>query len=370
MSRPVRAATAWAWRFLVLAVATALVFYLVFRFRLVFFPVIVALLLTALLDPTAARLRRRGMPSAPAAAVVFVGGIALVLGVLVLMGSVLASGLEGVTGALSEGIDDVRRWLTDGPLGLGAQQIRDVVDELQQAIVRNRERLTSQALTTAAAALQFMAGALIAIFVTFFFLYDGARIWGWCVRLFPRHVQADVAGAGAAVWQTLVAYVRGTVIVALFDGTFIALALIFIGVPVALSFPLGVIVFFGAFVPLVGAFVTGVVAVFVAFVVEGPLGALLAFGAIVAVQQIEGNILQPFVLGRLVRVHPVAVVLVVTWGTLVAGIAGAIIAVPIAAVANTALSYFAGVSAARHSRTGSGPGQGASPTPQPGTPRP
>ncbi|HEX6577792.1 MAG TPA: AI-2E family transporter, partial [Jiangellaceae bacterium] len=165
----------------------------------------------------------------------------------------------------------------------------------------------------------------------------GDRIWAWLVRLFPRVARPRVDGAGKLAWRTLTQYVRGTVLVALFDGTLITILLLILGVPLAL--PLGVLVFFGAFVPLVGAFVTGALAVLVALVANGLVAALIVLAGIIAIQQLEGHVFQPFVLGRMVRVHPLAVVIAVAVGAYTAGIIGAVVAVPIVAVANTVLTY-------------------------------
>ena len=175
------------------------------------------------------------------------------------------------------------------------------------------------------------------MFTLFFFLHDGERIWRWVVNLFPRRVQTRVQGAGEVAWRTLQGYVRATLAVAFIDFFFITLLLVILQVP--LAFPLGVLVFFGAFVPVVGAFVTGALGVLVALVTQGPIIALIVLAGIVAVQQIESHLLQPLIIGRLVRIHPLAVVLAIAVGALIAGILGAVIAVPVVAVANSVTAY-------------------------------
>jgi predicted PurR-regulated permease PerM len=176
------------------------------------------------------------------------------------------------------------------------------------------------------------------VFATVFFLLDGERIWAWLVSLFPQRSQAGVREAGSRSWAVLTAYVRATVIIAFVDAVAIGIALAILRVPLAL--PLAVLVFFGAFVPIVGAFVTGFVAVVVALAARGPVIALLVLLAIVVIQQVEGHLLQPLLTGRLVRLHPLGVVLAVTAGSVLAGLVGAIVAVPLAAVLTTVLGYY------------------------------
>lgn len=184
---------------------------------------------------------------------------------------------------------------------------------------------------------EFLTGMLLAMFSTLFLLYDGARIWQWTLKLVPAQARPGVAGAGPRAWRTLTAYVRGTVIVALIDAIFIGLGLFFLDVPLAV--PLAVFIFLFAFIPLVGAVTSGALAVVVALVTQGPFTALMVVIVVLAVQQIEGHVLQPFILGRAVRVHPLAVVLSVAAGGMIAGIGGAVVAVPLVAVTNKVVGY-------------------------------
>jgi predicted PurR-regulated permease PerM len=171
------------------------------------------------------------------------------------------------------------------------------------------------------------------------FLYDGERIWAWTVRMFPRGSRARADGAGRQAWSTLTSYIRAQTVVALFDATFITILLFILGVPLAL--PLGVLVFFGAYIPLVGAVVSGALAVLVALVANGLVIALIVLAGIIAVQQLEGNVFAPLVLGRMARIHPLAVIVAITVGVLIAGILGGIVAVPIVAIANSVGKYLA-----------------------------
>ena len=210
-------------------------------------------------------------------------------------------------------------------------------DNLATAVSANQDRLASGAFTAAAVAAELFAGFALVLFATFFFLYDGERIWGWVVRLFPVKAEARVDAAGRRGWRTLVSYTQGTALVALFDGIVTAIGLVALRVQFAV--PLGALVFLGAFVPLVGATIAGILAVLVALATKGLITALLVIALLIGVQQVEGHILQPFLLGRFVRVHPLAIVLAVATGALVAGVIGALIAVPIMAVANTMATY-------------------------------
>ena len=182
-----------------------------------------------------------------------------------------------------------------------------------------------------------MAGFFIVLFSTYFFLSDGDRIWAWLVRLAPRAARERVDSSGRVAWVSLTQFVRATVIVALVDAIGIAMVAAILGLPFVLA--IGVLVFLGAFVPMIGATIAGTVAILVALVDQGPFTALLMLGGVILVQQIEGHILQPFLMGRWVSVHPLAVIVAIGCGVLVAGIAGALIAVPLAATANAVVQH-------------------------------
>jgi predicted PurR-regulated permease PerM len=333
-----RAASEWAWRFLVIAAATLLILYLLVRLRLIIFPVIVALFVTALLAPAVNRLQANGLRRSTATAVVFVGGILLLIGVGVLLGRVFADGLGDITDNVQQAVDDTKKWLAGPPFRIDDQDFQNIGDNIKQSLERNRDRIFSGAIGTATIVGEILTGLVLTLFTTFFFLYDGERIWRWVVSLFPRRAIPHVAESGTRAWATLTGYVRGTILIALVDGVLIALLLVILRVPLAI--PLGVFVFFGAFVPLVGATVTGAVAVLVALVTKGLVTALIVLAGIIGIQQLEGHVLQPFLLGRFVRVHPLAIVLGITAGAVLAGIGGAVIAVPLVAIANAVGKYF------------------------------
>jgi predicted PurR-regulated permease PerM len=358
--QPVRGMAAWSWRFLVIVTAVVVLAYAVWQVRLIVFPVVAALLLAALLVPAVRRLRGWGVHRALAAALVFVGGLIVLVGVFTLLTRLLANQFSDISSNLQGGIDEVRSWLANGPLDLSENQIDEALDNITQAVSDNRDVLAGGAIATATAALEILTGTLLALFTTYFFLYDGERIWRWMVGLFPETAERHVAEAGRRAWRVLTAYVRATLIIAAVDAVGIGLLLGFVGI--TLWVPLAVLVFFGAFVPIVGATVTGAVAVLVALVTNGGVAALIVLIGVIAIQQLEGHILQPLIMGRFVRIHPLGVVLAVGVGGLVAGIWGTVVAVPLAAVLNVVVRYFS--SLYRSS------GQAAAGVPPDGSPEP
>lgn len=336
----VRYAAAWSWRILLITAAVALLGWVAWQLRVVTFPMVVAVLLAALLAPTAARLRSLGWPRGAAAGTVLAGFVVVVVGVLTVVGQQVGGQFGRVADEAGRAITEIQDWLSTGPLQLSQEQVSNLIDQITSAISANQDRLAAGALSTAGAAAEVFAGIAIALFALFFFLFDGRSIWTWCLSLVPRSLRADADAAGQSAFSTLIAYVRSTVLVATFDGVFITIWLLILSVPLAL--PLGVLVFFGAFVPLVGAFVSGALAVLVAFVTQGPIIALLVLAGIVAVQQIEAHLFAPLVMGRMVKVHPLAIVLAISAGAVVFGIIGAIVAVPLVAVVHTISLYVAG----------------------------
>lgn len=333
----VRTAGAWAWRIILFIAAAYLLVRVVGLLRVVVIPVAVALLLAALFEPMAAALRRRGVHRSLAAVLVLVTGLTVVFGGLTLIVRTFISQLDDLSTQVGEGVDQVQGWLAQGPLHLSQTQLDDAVDRLQASITDNQAALTSGALSTAATLGELAAGFFLVLFTLFFYLRDGGQIWAFLCRLLPRAARIPTARAGHYSWHTLVSYVRATVLVALVDAVGIGIGLAVLRVPLAL--PLAALVFLGAFIPVVGAAVTGVVAVLVALVTQGPLSALIILGVVIAVQQVEGHLLQPLIMGRAVALHPLAVILAIATGVVVAGIVGGLVAVPVLAVLNTAVRY-------------------------------
>jgi len=333
----IRATAAWSWRMLVILGGLWVVFFVVIELQLVLVPVAIALLLAGLLQPVASWLRRQGLPRSLAAALVLFGGIAAVVGIITLVVSAVSNGLADLSDSVTEGIDQVRDWLVQGPLSLSQQQLDDLIDAGQSSLVDNRELFTAGALATATTVGHLVTGFFLVLFALFFFLRDGREIWLWLVGLLPRVSREDIDGAGLIAWKTLISYVRATGLVAFVDAVGIGIGIAVLGVPLAL--PLAAVVFLGAFIPLIGSFLSGLLAVLVALVSNGPITALLVLGVVVVVMQVEGHLLQPLLLGRAVKIHPLAVILAIAAGLLVAGIVGALIAVPLAACVNVATLY-------------------------------
>jgi predicted PurR-regulated permease PerM len=338
--RGVQVTAAWCWRLLVIAGALGVGVYILATLQLVIVPLLVAILLNALIQPVAAALVRRRVPNTLAAAIVLVGSLG-VIGLLVwLVVHEFRAGYADLAGRVDQGIDKIRDWLVTGPLQLSQQQLDSAIESAKNSLRENRSTLTAGAVRGATTAGHVLTGALLTLFATFFLLKDGRLIWTWLVGLFPRAAHPHVHGAGERAWRTLVSYVRATIAVAAVDALGIGLAVALLRVPLAL--PLGVLVFLGAFIPIIGATLSGLVAVLVALVANGPTTALLVLAAVILVQQLEGHVLQPLLLGRAVRVHPLAVVFSIAAGVLLAGIIGALVAVPVVAVANTVATYLSG----------------------------
>lgn len=330
-----RIAAAWAWRLLVLGALAVAIMYILGRIRIVVIPLVIALLLAALLSPVTRWLLRHRVPRSLAAALALVGGLLAVAATLTLVINQFISGVPDLARNASEGIDQIQNWLQTGPLHLSDRQLNSVVESGQQWIDENSDTLTSGAVATATTVFEVITGLVLVLFSTFFFLRDGGRIWRFITRLIPVRARRQVAAAGEASWLTLVAYVRATVLVAFIDAVGIGLAVVILGVP--LAFPLAALVFLGAFIPIVGATLSGAVAVLVALVGNGPVTALIVLAAVIGVQQLEGHVLQPFIMGRAVAIHPLAVIVAIATGVVLAGIIGALVAVPLVAVLNTGI---------------------------------
>lgn len=336
--RGVRLAAAWSWRLLLIAAAVWVVLWLLGRLSVVLVPVVVALLFAAAGSPVADRLQRWGLPRGPATLVVVLGGIAVIGGLVALITQQVSSGFSDLRTSFDDSLSQLQRWLID--LGLSQDQLDSMFARVRDS-VRGGDSgsLGGQVLRVTATAGHVVAGVFIALFATIFFIYDGRRIWSWIAGLFPTAARGRVQGSGERAWVVLTSYVRATFLIALVDAVGISLVALILQLPLVL--PIGVLVFLGAFIPVVGATVSGAAAVAVALVTHGPVAALIMIGGVVAVQQLESHVLQPFLMGRLVRVHPLAVVLVIAVGALTAGIFGALIAVPLAAIVNTVGSYLA-----------------------------
>lgn len=331
-------AAAWAWRLLVIAAAAFVLLWLMAYFAVVTVPLAIALLISALVIPVVDGLDRL-MPRGLAALLVVFAGIAFVVALLTFAGQQVANGATDLADQTVQGLDEIKDWLKNGPLNASESQINDYIDRAQQAITeRTKDGAQLSSLTEVGTALgHVVAGFFIVLFSTYFFLADGERIWAWLVRIAPRAAREHADSSGRVAWISLTQFVRATVIVAAVDAIGVMIGAAVLGVPFVLA--IGVLVFLGAFVPMIGATIAGTVAVLVALVDQGPVTALLMLAVVIGVQQLEGHVLQPFLMGRWVSLHPLGVIVAIACGVLVAGIAGALIAVPLAASLNAVVQH-------------------------------
>jgi predicted PurR-regulated permease PerM len=335
----VRKTAGWAWRLLVILAAVLALLWLMERLKVIVVPVALAVILTALLLPAVDWLDRRGAPRGGAVALILLSSFAIFGGIMTFVVSQFVSGLPSLTEQVTRSIDNATQWLIEGPAHLSRAQIDNAGDAAVKALRDNQERLTSGALSTAATLTEIVTGALLMLFALIFLLYGGRTIYSYLTTIVPVRARDRVRDAGRAGFGSLIGYVRATFLVALVDAIGIGTGLAIMGIPLAL--PLASLVFLGAFIPLVGAVLTGFLAVVVALLAKGFVYALITFGLIIAVQQLEAHVLQPLVMGRAVSIHPLAIVLAISAGAVLAGIVGALLSVPVLAFLNSAIRVLA-----------------------------
>lgn len=330
-------AAAWAWRFVIIAVAVLMILLALRHFEFVVFPVLIALFLTALGNPVVGWLQRRGVRRKLGALIVVVLGIAFIALLLTFVGTQVSSGIDHLSGQVVDGLEEIRTWLQTGPLHATDSQINSMISEAQTFVTNQGKDLAGRVTSIGSALGEIVAGFFLVLFSTYFFLADGALIWAWLVRLFPRTARLRADSSGRVAFTSLTQFVRATVIVAATDAIGVMIWAAVLGLPFVSA--IGVLVFLGAFVPMVGATISGVVAILVALVANGPVTALLMLAGVIVVQQIEAHILQPFLMGRWVSVHPLGVIIAIAMGIVLAGIPGALIAVPLASSINAIVKH-------------------------------
>lgn len=340
-SHPLRVASDYSWRFLVVLLATIAILYLIVKLRVVIYPIIAALFITALLQPLMERLRRRGWKPLLATWLVMLTAIAIFAGLATAVAYPTSREVDELGQSVKEGSEQVLEWLAEGPLDLSQEDIERYIDQASSRLRENQDQIASGVITGAVLIGEAIAGLLLTLVLTFFFLKDGPLIVAWLERLVPRRNRVHARELGRRAWSTIGAYLRGTALVALVDAVLIAILLLVLGVPLVV--PLALLTFIGGFFPLIGATLAGMVAALVALVSEGTFDAIVVGIGILAIQQIEGDVLQPIIMGRAVRLHPVAIILALTAGAVIAGIVGAFLAVPIAAIASTTGNYLRSV---------------------------
>jgi predicted PurR-regulated permease PerM len=353
-------AAAWAWRLIVIAAAAIGIGWVVARFSVVTMPLVIALLIAALAGPFVNLAARVGVNRKLASLAAVVGGLAIVVLLLTFVGQQIAQGFNDLASQVVSGLEQIRTWLRDGPLKASDTQINDYIQAAQEAVTSSNQQIVERVTEVGTTIGHIVAGFFIVLFASFFFLADGSRIWAWVVRLFPRAARRRADSSGRVAWLSLTQFVRATVLVAFVDAVGITLVALILDVPFASA--IGVLVFLGAFIPMIGATLSGSVAVLVALVAHGPLVALLMLGGVILVQQIEGHVLQPFLMGRFVSIHPLGIIVAIACGVLLMGLAGALIAVPLVAVVNAVVHHLAATAAP--------PRPSVEPGPSPAPPRP
>ena len=332
-------AGAWSWRILVVVGVIAVFVWLVIQLRIIVIPFMVALLVSALLVPFSSWLQRHRWPKWVAVVVSLVGLIVVVAGLFYAVVVQIIDGAPELRDRSIASYGQFRDFLLTSPLHLTEGQINGYLSDALAALQQDSQPLLQGALSVGSTAGHIAAGLVLMLFATIFILVGGSDIWRWLVRIFPSKSRRAIDGAGRAGWLTLTNFVKVQIFVAFVDAVGIGLGAFFLGLPLVV--PIAIAVFLGSFVPVVGAVATGAVAVVIALVYNGWVVALLMLAVVILVQQIEGHLLQPFVMGSAVKVHPLAVVFAVAAGTLLAGIPGALFAVPVVAVLNVMITYVA-----------------------------
>jgi len=336
-----RIGASWSWRIIVIGIAAFFVGRFLTFFSTILLSILVAMLLTVLTEPILRFYRSKlRMPRTLAAALTLVTFLLIVSGLVGGAGASIFGGFSDLSDKAGAGFDQLLDWLANSPLQLDSDQIQKYVDEAQGQLSSNAGNIAGGVMAATGSLVSFLTGLILALFTMFFFLKDGRKMWFYIVRLFPSSARDDVNEAGIRAWYTLGAYTKTQMQVAAIDAFGIAAVAAALGL--SLWFPIGVLVFVGSFIPIVGAFVTGAIATLVALVDQGPADAIFMMIGVLAVQQFEGNVLQPFLQGNKLLLHPVVVVVAVAAGSILAGIFGALFSVPLVAAANVVINYLVG----------------------------
>lgn len=335
--RPTIRIGAYAWALLGIVGVIVILLFIIGRVSLVVFPLAIALFPAAVLTPLALRLKASGLRDAAAAALLVIGTLLAIALLFTILVPLVSNEIDNISQQVSDGIDDLRAYLQSGPFGLAPIQLNDLIDRAQQQLQESSILEAGTVGSVAEGATRFLTALIVFVLALFFYLKDGPSMAAWLNRLFPEHAREDASQVGQRIWITIGSYFRGQLLVALIDATGIALGLVILRVP--LAFPVGVLVFFGSLFPVVGAFLSGFVAVIIALATKGLGAALIVLGIVLAVQQLEGHVLQPMILGRATKLHPLAVVGALIAGGSVLGILGAFIAVPVAASVWQVIKY-------------------------------
>jgi predicted PurR-regulated permease PerM len=331
----VRVAAAWAWRLLIIAVGLYVLARIFLRVELVAFSFVLALFLTAVLHPLQRALQRLPGPKSLSAAVALLIGVAALVGIGWFVTWQITSHSQQLGDQISNFVNKTRDWLQTGPLHLKSSDLDKLTKNITDTVKQHQGAVISGAIETVRTVAEAFGALLLILLSTFFLLRDGEEIWGWTLRLFPRAAHERMDFAGRVGWRTLGGYMRGQVIIALFHGVSVMIILFILRVPLAAA--LGVLIFLGSFIPLVGLTVTGALCTAVALLEHGVTAAIVVAASIIVLVQLEAHLLQPVIMSRSVEVHPLAIALSVITGTVLAGIVGALLAVPLVAFLNATI---------------------------------
>jgi predicted PurR-regulated permease PerM len=327
----------WGLRLVVLAAAVYVLGWIVGHLWMVFFPLSLALLVATVLAPPVTWLRRHKVPSGLAAALVMIGFIAAIVAAIAVLTPQVAGQAPAIASQASDGLQRVRDWLTDGPLQLSDGQITRAISAVQDKLQESAAAISSGIFSTLSAATNAVINLVLVLMLTFFFVKDGHRFLPWLATLGGRRAGEHVTELLSRTWNTLGGFIRTQTLVALIDAVIIGIGLAILGVPLAI--PLAVITFFGGYIPIVGAFVSGILAVLVTLVTNDFKAAVIAALIVLGVQQLEGNVLSPWLQGKNMNLHAGVVLLSVTAGGTLFGVTGAFLAVPVAATTAVLLRY-------------------------------
>ena len=333
------------WRLLVLGAVAYGATVILAELRVLIIPALLSLFVGCLATPISERLRARGLGRLPTTLIVFVGTALAFTGIVWFISSQIANSVDEINESIDEATVQITDWLAEGPFGLTEARIDDLVDQARQTITENSEGLIGGLAGGAATVLEVITGFLLMLVFVFFIVKDGDRFWTWATGLIGDARQRErVERIGQRSWVTLRNYLGGTALVGLADAVLIGIGLLILGVPLVV--PLALLVFFGAFFPLIGATISGAVAVLVALATVGVVQALILAGIVLAVQRVEGDILMPILIGKAVDMHPLLIIVALTIGFIVAGLIGGFLAVPLLAVGIVVVKDFAGAEAA------------------------
>ena len=332
-----RVAAAFGWRLLVLVAVGYIAVRVIIAVEFVAVALFVALIIAALVGPLV-NILHNGIPRGAAVAFGLVIVVAAILGIFVFIGTQVASQWEGLSIQFRQGIDEILVWLEQGPLHLTTDAISQYVDAGRTWITEHQSDLATTAIGASGTIVEFFTGFALAIFASVFFLLGGREIWSWMVGLFPQRQRGRIDGVGQVAWGSFAGYTRGIVVVAFVNAVLVLIGLLVLRVP--LAFPLALLVFLFSFIPLIGAPIATAIAAVVALAARGPWIALAVIALIVIVGQFEGHVLQPLVMSKAVHLHPLVVGIAVAAGTVLAGIVGAVIAVPLVAVAYSSIRFW------------------------------